>query len=102
MEQTFCSIFTPPRKTIMTRFTATPTQSIAQQIGAAFLNDGGSFTAADGTDLLALIAEQRPATDSREGTERYEFADESAILVNNGAWDFESEDTYFVMQCELA
>ena len=86
----------------MTKFVVTQTQTIAQQVGALFRNEGDCFTAADGRNLFAVIAEQRSANSSKGNTERYEFDDESALLANGDVWDYESGDEYYVMQSEVS
>lgn len=75
-------------------------KNTAQKIAAMYNNDGQTFTTSSGTHLLDAIKEHRAAHDFQDGTDRYEFSDESVILINGDCWDIESKTTYFLMTCE--
>lgn len=72
----------------------------AQQIAAQFNNDGQNFTDAAGAFLLTVLREACLSTGTKGSTERFEFADESALLVSGDVWDLESDNVFYRMKCE--
>jgi hypothetical protein len=68
--------------------TTMDTKSIAEQISARFHDDGQRFEDADGHELDQVCAEKAVRTDKRGDPIRYEFDDDSVIVIAGDGWDF--------------
>lgn len=63
--------------------------TMAQQFADRLDNRGDQFTTVDGVPMHEALAELAHETrrDGRRGLARFEFADDSAIVVAEGGWD---------------
>ena len=59
----------------------------AETIAAIFDDDSGCFETDDGQEITSVCRAQSVSVDRDQDRVRYNFADKSAIIFMDGAWD---------------